>query len=419
MARIVLACWGSFGDLFPYLGLADRLQALGHTPVIACCAYHQALIEKEGFAFRPLRPDVTPDDTATIARVMDPKHGSEVVLRELVLPAARDAYADLIEATRGADLLVSHPITFTAPLVAEKRQLPWVSSVLSPVSFFSVHDFPVMPNAPALVHLRRLGLWASRLQLKLARRVTNPWMEPIRTLRAELGLLPAGAPLFEGQFSPFGTIAMFSRQLGAPQPDWPSRSHVTGFSFFNRAIPMPDALSNFLDGGDPPIVFTLGSSAVGAAGTFFQESAKAAVRLKRRAVLLVGRNPDNLPRDLPPGVIAVDSAPHDRLFPRAAVIVHQGGVGTTGQAMRSGRPQLVVPHAHDQPDNAFRVKNLGIARVLYPTRYVASRVVTHVRALLDDPRYAERANVVGRGVRTENGAAGAVDVILSALGSRG
>ena len=145
---------------------------------------------------------------------------------------------------------------------------------------------------------------------------------------------------------------------------------------------MPDELLTFLDRGDPPIVFTLGSSAVGAAGDFYRESVAAAASLGARAVLLVGHDPANHPRDpLPRGVIAIESAPHQELFPRAAAIVHQGGVGTTGQAMRSGRPMLVVPHAHDQPDNAFRVTRLGAARVLRPGRYtrVAGRG-SHSRA---------------------------------------
>ena len=407
MARIVFCTWGSYGDLFPYLGLAVRLKAIGHTPVLATCSYYRDLVEREGFEFRPVRPDVKPDATDLIARVMDPKRGSEVVLREVLAPAVRDAYEDTVEAVRGADLVVSHPITFAAPLAAQVRGLPWVSTVLSPISFFSPHDFPVMPNVPSAVHLRRLGPWTGRLLMRVARRITRPWMQPVYDLRSDLGLPASGDPLYEGQFSPLGTLALYSRVLGAPQPDWPRNTHLTGFSFFNSAIPMPDACAAFLDAGDPPIVFTLGTSAVGAAGAFFEESAKAAVALGRRAVLLVGTSPANRPSvAMPPSILAIDAAPHDALFARAAAVVHQGGIGTTGQALRSGRPTLVVPHAHDQPDNAFRVQNLGVARVLYPKRYNGARVAHHLRTLLEDSRYAERACNVARAVRAEAGADG-------------
>jgi len=287
--------------------------------------------------------------------------------------------------------------------------------VLSPLSFFSPYDFPVLPNMPSAIALRHLGSWTGRLLMTIARKITAPWVAPVQAFRAELGLPRGADPLYEGQFSPHGNLALFSRLLGDVQRDWPAKSRVTGFPFSNRAIPMPVELATFLDAGEPPVVFTLGTSAVNAAGSFYEESAKAIAELKCRAVLLVGRQPGNIPRSLPPNVIAIDSAPHDQLFPRAAVVVHQGGVGTTGQAMRSGRPELVVPHAHDQPDNAYRVKNLGIARVLYPKRYTAPRVVAELKALMTETRYRERADMVGRQVRAETGAESAVAAMLAVI----
>jgi rhamnosyltransferase subunit B len=415
VARIVLASWGSYGDLFPYLAIADELRARGHVPIVTSCPYYEPLVEREGFAFRPLRPDVRPDDTALIQYVMDPRRGSEVIIRQLVVPALRDSFDDIAAAADGADLVLSHPITFAAPLVAEQRGLPWMASVLAPLSFFSLHDFPALPNAPQIVGLTRLTPWAGRALMALARRITAPWLAPVVAMRAELGLPSTGDPLYEGQFSPYGNLALFSARFGAAQPDWPARTTVTGFPFFNRAIRMPPALEAFLDGGPPPVVFTLGSAAVNTAGTFYQESAAAVAALGSRAVLLVGPQPRNVPAALPPTVMAVESAPHDQLFPRAAVVVHQGGVGTTGQAIRGGRPQLVVPFAHDQPDNAVRVARLGLGRVLYPARYSASRVTRELRALLDDRETASRAEALAGQVRAEGGAATAVDAIERVL----
>lgn len=417
MARIVLASWGSYGDLFPYLAIAIELRARGHEAVLCTCPYYQGIVEQEGFTFRPLRPDVRPDDTALLARIMDPQRGSEVIIRELIVASLRQTHDDIAAAADGADFLLSHPITFAAPLVAESRGLPWMASVLAPLSLFSLHDFPALPNAPRIVGITRAVPWAARALMALARRITRSWVTPVVALRAELGLPPAGDPLYEGQFSPHGNLALFSAVLGVAQPDWPARTVVTGFPFYNRALAMPAELTAFLDAGEPPIVFTLGSAAVNAAGAFFSESAKAAVALGRRAVLLVGPSPANLPRDLPGTVLAVPGAPHDQLFPRASVVVHQAGVGTTGQAMRSGRPELIVPHAHDQPDNAFRVRQLGAARVLYPKRYTAARVAAELRALLDDARYAAAAGDVGRRVRAEQGASAAAEAILGVLKS--
>lgn len=115
----------------------------------------------------------------------------------------------------------------------------------------------------------------------------------------------------------------------------------------------------------PPTVFTLGSSAAEVARPFCEHSVTAAKRLGRRAVIIVGKNTGHRPIDLPDGVIACDYAPFSELFPRAAVIVHAGGIGTTGLAMRSGRPMLVVPYVHDQFDNAARVARGRIARTIF------------------------------------------------------
>ena len=232
----------------------------------------------------------------------------------------------------------------------------------------------------------------SRLLLRLGKWMTRSWTEPVRQLRAELELPARGDPLYEGQFSPGLTLALFSGVLATPQPDWPPHTQVTGFVFHDEPNRLPPEVARFLDAGPAPLVFTLGSSVVHTAGSFYRESLEAVRRLGCRAVLLVGTDPQNHPPEpLPEGVLAVPYAPHGSLFPRAQVIIHQGGIGTTAQALRARRPMLVVPHAFDQPDNALRVVKLGVARTLSPKHYVATRVATQLQAILAEPRYAQRA----------------------------
>jgi len=414
--RIVITSFGSLGDIYPYLGLARQLLQRGHDPVFATSAYYRPLIEAEGVAFCPVRPDINLEDRGLIRRLMDPQHGPEVLVREVLLPHLRHAYTDLAAATHGADLLVTHPITFAGPVVAERYPIHWVSTVLAPMSFFSAYDLPVFPSLLWLAWLRRLGPSVSRVLMRVGKWVTRRWTEPIRQLRTNLGLPTEADPLYEGQFSPELTLALFSRLLATPQPDWPPHTQVTGFSFYQEPNGLAPELARFLDAGPAPLVFTLGSSAVNAAGPFYQESVETARRLGCRAVLLVGADPQNQPPEpLPPGVLAVPYAPHGDLFPRALAIIHQGGIGTTGQALRAGRPMLVVPHAFDQPDNAVRVTNLGVARTLLPKHYTATRAVEHVRALLEDPHYAHRAAEVGGMVRGEDGVERACDALETYL----
>jgi rhamnosyltransferase subunit B len=417
--RIVITSFGSLGDIYPYLALARRLTQRGHDAIFATSAYYRPLIEGEGVAFCPVRPDIDLEDRVTIRRIMEPKHGPEFLIRECLLPNLRESYADLAAVMGGVDLLVTHPITFAGPLVAERYQIPWVSTVLAPLSLLSVHDLPVFPAMPWLAQLYRGRPGVSRVLLRLGKWMTRSWTKPVLQLRAKLGLPAGGDPLYEGQFSPGQTLALFSGMLAPPQPDWPPHTQATGFVFYDEPNRLPPEVAQFLDAGPAPLVFTLGSSVVHTAGSFYRESVEAVRRLGCRAVLLVGTDPQNHPPEpLPEGVLAVPYAPHGDLFPRAQAIIHQGGIGTTAQALRAGRPMLVVPHSYDQPDNAWRVAQLGVARTLYPRYYVATRLATDLRALLAEPQYARRAVEVANMIQAEAGGQRACDAIEAYLASQ-
>jgi rhamnosyltransferase subunit B len=411
--RIVINCWGSHGDFFPYVGLALALKARGHSPVVATAEVYREEVERSGVEYAHVGPDLDPNDETLYERAMDQTRGSAVIVRELLMPKLEETHAELTAVAAGADLIVGHPLTVSVPLVAERAKLPWVSTVLAPMLFFSATDLPVLPQAPVLRHASMFGPWAARRVIGLGHRTTKAWFEPVHRLRAKLGLPPSGHPMFEGMFSPWLTLALFSRAIGEPQPDWPPHVRTTGFVFYNG----PDAalspgLEAFLAAGPPPVVFTLGTSAVGAAGSFYHESAAAVVQLGVRAVLLIGSFEQNRPAELSHDVLVVDRAPHQLLFPRASAIVIHGGIGTTGQALRSGRPVLVVPHGHDQFDNAHRVTKLGVARTLHPKRYRAPRVARELARLLSDD-YRTRAESVAAIVRGEGGAEAAADALES------
>ncbi len=422
--RIVISTFGSFGDVHPYVSIALELKARGHTPVVATTEAYREKMEVQGIEFSPVRPELPSFDQPEelgqlVEEVMDPRDGSEKVM-QLLLPHLREIYDDLSAAVDGADLLLTHPLPLVGPIVAQMRGLPWVSSVLAPISFFSAHDPPVPPQLPALYRLMKLSPAIARGVMRLARINLDRLTEPVFRLRAELGLPRGEQPLFSGQHSPTCVLALFSRVMAEPQPDWPPHTLITGFPFYDRRdffgeSEAPSGLMEFLDAGPPPIVFTLGSSAFWVAKNFYRDSISAARALGRRALLLIG-HPRNLPSEtLPDGVAAFEYAPYSEVLPRACAIVHQGGVGTTGQGLRSGRPVLILPHAHDQFDNAARVERLGCGRVLARPSYSAKSAVRELKALLGDARYAERAAETGKIVRQEDGARAAADAIEMAL----
>jgi rhamnosyltransferase subunit B len=407
--RIVLTTFGTLGDVHPLIAVALEMRRRGHTPVLAVPEIFRPKIEPLGLAFTKVGPTLNPDDPQQVAMLMDIHKGTERTLREVLFPAIRQSYDELLAAVRaggGADLMLAGELTYQAPLVAEVTGMTWASYVLAPLSFFSAYDAPVLPPYPQLARLQSAVPMTGHAIAHFARWMTRRWAEPVHRLRAELGLGRGPNVIFDAKHAPRLVLAMFSPLLGRPQPDWPPHAEVTGFVFYDGDAgkqDLPEELDRFLQGAEPPVVFTLGSAAVLDAGSFYEESARAALMAGVRAVLLVGSDPRNRPTTQSPSVCVAGYAPYSKIFARASLIVHQGGVGTTAQAMHAGRPMLVMPYSHDQPDNARRMQRLGVAGVIRREDYTAERAARHIRHILEDHRFAERAALVGEQLRQEAG----------------
>jgi UDP:flavonoid glycosyltransferase YjiC (YdhE family) len=412
MASVLFTTLGSLGDLFPYLALATGMQRRGHRATILTSVMHRERIEASGIAFRLIEPDLDFENPEFLKRGLRQLTAPRFLLKDIVLPMVRGHYESLLATARESDLLVTHPLNFAGPLVAEKTGMPWVSTVLAPLSFLSNTDSPAvltwmwglrekMPELNAT--LNRFGIWTTR-----------SWPEPVHRLRRALGLKPAPNPLYEGQHSPSCVLAMFSPLLASPQSDWPPQTKVTGFAFFDQTgAAVPPALEEFLAAGEPPIVFTLGSAAVSQPGTFYEESLKAVQRLGGRAIMLDGQGGEGT--NIAPNVLSLSYAPHSYLFPKARVVVHSAGVGTCAQGMRSGRPLLVVAYGFDQPDNALRLARLGVARRIAKSSYNADRAVREISTLMNNPSYRTNAERVAKIVDAEDGARTACDFLEAAL----
>ena len=422
--RIVLSNIGTFGDTNPLIAIALELKRRGHAPVMALPNVYRRKIEPLGLEFHEIRPDIDPTDTRLVAMIYDVKKGTETGLREFLFPWLRETYADLLDAATKpvrADLMLLGELNYAGPLVAEVTAIPWASYVLAPLSFFSAFDPPVLPMYPRLARADKTVPGMGRAIKRLARLVSRKWPEPIYELRRELGLPRGANPLFDAKHSPDLVLALFSRVLGVEQRDWPPNTRITGFCFYDAdagKTELAPHLKKFLDGGPPPVVFTLGSAAVLAAGRFYEHSARAAIRMGIRAVMLIGDDPRNRPRnELPDSVCIAEYAPYSLLFPRASLIVHQGGVGTTAQCLRAGKPMLIMPYSHDQPDNARRMRRLKVARVIQRRNYTPIRVAKRLRAMLDSEKFFRRAESVKLQLAHEDGTRTACDE-LEALYSR-
>ena len=421
--RILFAPFGSLGDLHPYMALAHALQQRGHQPVIATFETYRETLRVAGIEFAARRPhaETFGSKESVIQRLFAGRGGVEFLVRDMFMAHITASYEDLNRVAVGCDLIVTHPIGYAGPLVAQKRGLPWASSVLAPMSLLSCIAPPIIDGASFLHPVRALGVTPYRWAFALAKRAVAHWEKPLRALRDELQLPRAPSAMFEGQYSPQLNLALFSPLLATAQADWPAHTVMCGFPRYDGkplAIKDHTALQRFLDAGvdsgEAPLVFGLGSSAVLIAGDFWHHAIAAAQALGRRAILLCGVPPAQL-GVLPTTVQAFEYLPYSAVFPHAAAVIHQAGIGTLAQALAAGRPQLIVPVAFDQPDNAQRAEALGVARVLPFKKVTAKRLAEALGPLLEDRTYASRAATVAATLGREDATGVACDALEALL----
>ena len=413
--KILIATFGSLGDLHPFVALAHALAREGFAPVIATSAAYADFIAGEGLAFAPIRPDA--DDLLTrlgmdmgeIARRMAENDG--FLFDTLIFPHLRESFDDLLAASDGAAAIVSHSLAFSARLAAEVRGLPLFTILLSPMMLYSAYDPPLGSRVP----LRRAPVWPleiayNRFLIWSMSHALALWAEPLWRLRRELGLPRRyGFDLLLGSRASAATIGLFSPTLAPPQPDHAPTTLIAGHTFHDRYVGptgLSPELEAFLAAGGAPIVFTLGSFVARKRFEHYRACMAAANRLGRRSVVLADEEDvATLRADAPPGACVAAYARHSLLFPRACVVAHHGGVGTTGQALRAGRPQVVTPFLGDQQDNGERLARLGVARTIKGEEATAESLAKALEAALGDAEGLAKAEALAMIVTREDGAA--------------
>ncbi|MFN8531775.1 MAG: glycosyltransferase [Anaerolineae bacterium] len=394
--RIVILTIGTRGDVQPFVALARGLRAGGHQPLIVAPEAFESFITSYGVEYAPF-----PGDPAAFIQNLVDRGGSRVRLigevMRFAMPIARDVLHRALDASRGADvILASFLLTVGGYQVAQQRDVPFISAQLfptfTPTSAFPMAGFPGGgPFANRLSHhLSTTLFWNSsriayqvlkRQAPEIPRRLENPFGRSLRTL---YGFSPLVLP---------------------PPSEWDDRTRVTGYWFLDTSHGWtpPQILSDFLAAGEPPVYVGFGSMVTREAERLSGVVIEALRRTRQRAILLGGWGKFG-GSSLPDHILQLDSAPHDWLFDRVAATVHHGGAGTTGAALRAGKPTLIVPFTADQPFWGARAAAMGVAPAPIPhKRLIVENLTAALERLRDDTVMRERAAEVGRAIRAENG----------------
>jgi UDP:flavonoid glycosyltransferase YjiC (YdhE family) len=383
---------GTAGDVHPYLGIAQLLAKRGHRITTIIHSLYAPLAHRMGFEVVDLNDLEEYNAVYTRPELSDPWKGGAMGMDLFYRTVMRPQYHAIMERyVPGKTAVFGSNVAFGARIAREKHGVPYATAVHSPYCIRSLAQPPAqpIPNFPAWLPRPVKGL----IMYMVDRIAIDPMLTPkVNQFRAELDLPPIKRILNGWDHSPDLIIGLFPEWYCEPRPsDWPKHVYTTEFPMFDARLGeemLDDELRAFLDAGDPPIVFTPGSS-VNNGQAFFTAAAEACRRLGRRGMLL-SKFRECLPPELPPGVRHFSYVPFSLLLPRAAALVAHGGPGTIAQALAAGIPQVSMPMNYDQPDNARRTERLGVGKVIPPRRFNADRLTQALAGLLDNPEVARR-----------------------------
>ena len=403
--------------MHPFIGIGRTLRRRGHDVTILTAEPFRAVCERAGLRFVQVHSQAEFDEMTKHPDLWHGRKGLALILRKIAsaLRAHYDAISSVYEP--GRTVVVAHALAFAARVFEEARQAPAATVHLAPSIFRS--DYQQATSIPG-VDPSRLPLWVKRSALWLVDRLLldPPIVPALNTLRRDLGLAPVSRVFREWLHSPQRAIGLFPEWFAPVQPDWPSQLRLTGFPLYDESDvhDLSPGLEAFLNAGSPPILFTPGT-ANRAAVQFFAAALDATRRLKRRA-LFVTRYPEQLPNYLSDQEHAEAYVPFSRVFSRCAVVVHHGGIGTSAQALAAGVPQLTMPLAFDQPDNATRLWRLGVGRWIRPNEFRGERVASQLGALINDSEVAAQCHHWSNEIRRRDALAETCSLLESLAAAR-
>jgi len=400
---------GTAGDVHPLIGIGRKLASRGHQVTMFTHSEFAGAVRDAGLEFLDASDESDYRATFTNPAVWHERRGHWVVMPFYFRLMKKQFATIQANYVPGQTVVVAEGGAFGARIAHEVLGVPLVTMHTCPLVFRSMIRPAVeplgfrLPRSWALI--RRPCYWF------FDRFFVDRLLAPINKFRQSFGLAPVRRLLNGWWHSPQRVLGMFPNWFAEPAADWPSQSMLTGFPLYDPGddAPLPADLVEFLDEGSPPIVFTPGS-VVRAETEYFHTAVEVCRKLGRRG-LLVTRHAKAIPNSLPETVRHVPFAAFRQLLPRAAALVHHGGIGSTAQALLAGIPQIIRPLAYDQPDNAERATRLGVARTILPQDFSVASVSRDLSHLLNNDEVKSRCRELASRVQSEDGVEKACDAI--------
>ena len=332
----------ALGDVFPYLRIGEALLDAGHSVVLAIADPVRKRVERalgiidERFELQRRKVYARRRFSFLLKLPIDQP---EFIVQFLnnTLPeslAARDCLLRFLHSYPGLDVVIGKCLGL--PEIQEE----WG---------FSVLDFVISPNV-------------------VSKSVRRPFqLSPLGRVASKIVLAARGGHWFPRKTTnPIMTFGLWSPTLSR-EGEARGRFQVCGFvssPWPKNIAPLPDGLEAFLNDGEPPVAFVFGSYLNRFGVDRVIAVANDLAKCSGHRVVVAGVM--EAPKSTVPNR-AVFVAPFvncDVLLPACCAIVCHGGIGTIGDAMRSGIPSIVFPQAFDHPYNAMLVERQGLGLAL-------------------------------------------------------
>lgn len=408
--QFLLVTTGSMGDTLPFIALGKELLRRGHRVTLVANEHFKKKIESYGFSFAA---SIGEERYSTFLKNQSQWSDREglrdmgllmVEMLDKVYRTIEDLYVP------GETVVAAQGYALGARVAQDKLGVPTATVHLQAMWMRSIYDPPGLPNWFPRWFPRAID---NLIDFFVDRRLGTP----TNALRAELGLPPVKKILKSWWNSPQLVIGFFPEWYNPRQPDWPANVILPGFptldeEFSNEEIARQ--VDEYLAEGEPPLLVS--QSSITFDKDYLALTAELVDRVGKRAIILTPY-PEQIPPALASHVRCFSYVPLAKLMPRCAAHIHHGGIGTIAYTLAAGIPQLTIPMAYDQPDNAQRLLRLGVSDLIARKRFKPQKAAPRLEKLMTSPKVAERCRHFAAKSREGNAVAIAADALERLVGT--
>jgi rhamnosyltransferase subunit B len=385
---------GTYGDLFPFVRLGRELKVRNHNVLLLTNCHYEDKVKRSGIDFAALD---SPDDFARMLEdqeLLNNPRDLALFYRRHILPRVVTEYEMIKKQNSSGDLVLvsNHNSHLTTQIAAEKLGIPLLTVLLAPTGI--TYMLPVFEGLFAVLENK-----VNRIRAEVGLPPVHDWGNWLGSVEQIVGLWPDW--------------------FAASEPGWPKGVTPVGFLLGDESREGYDKeiekVQDMLDDEASPILITHGTS-VPTDARFFAVGVEACLLLGRRGIL-VTQHCEAVPSPLPEGVKWVRYLPFASLMPRMGAVIHHGGIGTASRALAAAIPQLVLPDGFDRPDNAVRLRRLGVADYLMPHQWEPGLMSEMLLGLIS-PGVLARCRELAQRMRAANPAVAACEVIEQFVASK-